>query len=237
MLGEFGLTRSSRRRGAPRSSGRTRASGSGRRRPLKLTAEDLLRLKLIDEVVPERWGAPTWIPTRPASGSVKADPPRHRLRKIRPEKLSSAARRSTPRWPCSAKPDATDNRGPFQGHPQGVLLTWSGGRLGRRSASRSRSSRGNRARRPRTSPKGSPPIGERRDRCGSLLPPACAVRPGARRPTLAATNSPESTRCKAVLRRANPRDGHPPAHEGPPLSEKKTLRRQGESSGPYPLAS
>ena len=105
---------------------------------LKLTADDLLRLKVIDEIIPEPVGRRPHRPRRGGRGAARgAAPARHRAAEDPPREAGSPPRREVrARWARSPRPDAADRRSPVQGHPQGLLRL--GGRRGPAPARASR---------------------------------------------------------------------------------------------------
>ena len=103
---------------------------------LKLTAQDLLRLKVIDEIIPEPVGGAHIDPDATGEALREAlHPPRRRAPQDPPREAGAPPRREVrARWARTPRPDAADRRSPVQGQPQGLLPL--GRRDGRRSALR-----------------------------------------------------------------------------------------------------
>jgi hypothetical protein len=89
---------------------------------LKLTAEDLVRLGVVDEIITEPLGGAHHDPEA-AGEALREALIRHvvELRKVKPEAWCGAGPRNSVAWGRTPRPDAHHRRSPLQGHPEGFL--------------------------------------------------------------------------------------------------------------------
>ena len=191
---------------------------------LKLTAEDLLTLKVIDEVMP---GAGRWRARRPrrdrrGASRRPAAPPGRAAEGASPIGSCVAAPRSSRRWASSSSPDAADRRSPLQGHPPRLLpMAPRGHRTAPAAGVGHRGRRSGRGPRPRVrrGRRGREEV--RRDRVPCPSDGTAAARqPERDRPTPAG----EPKEFPAVLRRAS-QDGDPRGQR-PARTEEEDDRRR-----------